>query len=284
MDDAESDFNTAVRQTVGPDCLLSASYDLHGNVSAAIVDQLDLITAYRTAPHEDAPQTRARAFELLLTCLRRGLRPAKAFIPIPVMLSGERTMTLVEPGKSVYTGIGNLIEGDAVMDSSLLVGFTWADESRSHAAALAFGLDEDAVWQAARQLAQAYWDARHDFDFGMPTGSVDECIDIALRSATSPVFISDSGDNVTAGAAGDVPYVLEQLLAKSVSKVVYASLADAAAVEACFAAGAGAVVDLSLGGKLDPVHGKPLRVKGARRQSPCCRWPRPASHPAGRCN
>ncbi len=262
MDDAESDFYSAVRQTVGPDCLLSASYDLHGNVSTAIVDQLDLITVYRTAPHQDAPQTRARAFELLLTCLRRRLRPAKAFIPIPVMLSGERTMTLVEPGKSVYAGIGNLIKGDAVMDASLLVGFTWADESRSHAAALAFGLDEDAVWQAARQLAQAYWDARHDFDFGMPTGSVDECIDIALRSATSPVFISDSGDNVTAGAAGDVPYVLEKLLAKSVSKVVYASLADAAAVEACFAAGAGAVVDLSLGGKLDPVHGRPLRVRG----------------------
>ena len=178
------------------------------------------------------------------------------------MLSGERTMTLVEPGKSVYAGIGNLIEGDAVMDASLLVGFTWADESRSHAAALAFGLDEDAVWRAARQLAQAYWDSRHDFDFGTATGSVADCIDTALRSAVSPVFISDSGDNVTAGAAGDVPYVLEKLLAKSVSKAVYASLADAAAVEACFAAGADAVVDLSLGGKLDPVHGRPLPVRG----------------------
>ena len=30
------------------DCLLSASYDLHGQVSKRIVDSLDAITAYRT--------------------------------------------------------------------------------------------------------------------------------------------------------------------------------------------------------------------------------------------
>ena len=203
MDDAEGDFIATVRDIVGPGCLLSASYDLHGNLSAAIMAQLDLVTAYRTAPHEDAFQTRARALALLMKCLREGLRPAKAFIPVPLLLSGERTMTLVEPGKSVYAGIAQVINGDAVLDASLLVGFTWADEPRSQASAVALGLDEDAVWRAARQLAQAFWDARHDFGFGVPTGSVDECIDIAARSALSPVFLSDAGDNVTAGAAGD---------------------------------------------------------------------------------
>ena len=261
LDDAECDFIAAVRNIVGPGCLLSASYDLHGNLSAAIMAQLDLVTAYRTAPHEDAFQTRARALALLMKCLRDGLRPARAFIPVPLLLSGERTMTLVEPGKSVYAGIAQVIDGDAVLDASLLVGFTWADEPRSQASAVALGLDEDAVWQAARQLAQAYWDARHDFGFGVPTGGVDECIDIAARSALSPVFLSDAGDNVTAGAAGDVPTVLEQLLAHRVPKTVFASLPDAAAVDICFAAAIGATVELSLGGKLDPIHGQPLSVR-----------------------
>ena len=260
VDDAEYDFISAARQIVGGDCLISASYDLHGNLSRAIVDQLDLLTAYRTAPHEDAPETRARAFDLLVKCLREGLRPAIAFIPIPVMLSGERTMTLVEPGKSVYGEIEQVIDGDRVMDASLLVGFTWADEPRSHAAALALGPDEAAVGSAARQLAQAYWDARHDFVFGVPTGSVDDCINMALRSTAATVFLSDSGDNVTGGAAGDVPYVLGRLLAHKVPKTLYASLADAAAVATCFLAGPGATVELSLGGKLDPLHGQPLSV------------------------
>ena len=68
---------------------------------------------------------------------------------------------------------------------------------------------------------------------------------------------------MTGGAAGDVPYVLERLLAHRVPKTLYAGLADAAAVEACYAAGVGARLSLSLGGKLDPVHGRPLSLTGA---------------------
>lgn len=262
IDDAEADFIGAVRAQVGPDPLISASYDLHGNLSAAIMDQLDLLTAYRTAPHEDGLETRARAFDLLVNCLRAATRPIKAFIPIPLLLSGERTMTIVEPGVSVYAEIAKVIDSEEVLDASLLVGFTWADQARSHASAVALGLDEQATWSAARVLAAAYWGARHDFNFGVPTGDTDDCIKMALESKASTVFLSDSGDNVTAGAAGDMPYVLGKLLSHRVPKTLVASLADAAAVNACFAAGPGESLALSLGGKLDPVHGKPLTVSG----------------------
>ena len=262
IDDAEADYIGAVRAVVGPDCPISVSYDLHGNLSAAIMDQLDLLTAYRTAPHEDAPATRQRAVSLLMRCLRENRRPTKAFIRIPLLLSGERTMTLVEPGKSVYAGIEVLIDGDKVLDASLLVGFTWVDQARSQAAAVALGWDEAATWAAARKLASAYWAARHDFRFGVPTGSVDDCIRMALESEKETVFLSDSGDNITAGAAGDCPYVLDRLLTNAVPKSLYAGLTDASAVEACFSAGQAAQLKLSLGGKLDPVHGQPLAVRG----------------------
>jgi len=263
LDDAEADFIGAARAVVGPDCPISASYDLHGNLSAAIMEQLDLISAYRTAPHEDALETRERALSLLLRCLRTGRRPHKAFIRIPLLLSGERSMTLIEPGRSVYAKIPQLINGDAVLDASLLVGFTWADQARSQAAAVALGWDEAATWSAARTLACAYWDARQDFDFGVPTGGVDDCISLALAAEESTVFLSDSGDNITAGAAGDNPYVLERMLAQSVPRSLVTGITDAAAVEACFEAGPGAQLSLSLGGKLDPVHGQPLAVSGS---------------------
>ena len=266
IDDAEADFISAVRSLVGPDPLISASYDLHGNLSAAIMEQLDLLTAYRTAPHEDSLETRSRAFDLLVNCLRAETRPLKAFIPIPLLLSGERTMTIVEPGRRVFAEIENVINGGGVIDASLLVGFTWADQARSHASAVALGLDEKATWSAARRLAAAYWDARHDFNFGVPTGNTDECIKMALESTASTVFLSDSGDNVTAGAAGDMTYVLGKLLSHRVPNSLFASLVDAAAVDACFAAGLGASLALSLGGKLDPVHCKPLPVSGVVRK------------------
>ena len=265
-DDAEADFIGAVRAQVGPDCPISASYDLHGNLSAAIMQRLDLISAYRTAPHEDALETRQRALSLLVHCLQTGRRPHKAFIRIPLLLSGERTETRVEPGRSVYAQIPELIDGDAVLDASLLVGFTWADQARSQAAAVALGWDEAATWSAARTLAQAYWDARYRFDFGVPTGSVDDCINMALAAAESTVFLSDSGDNITAGAAGDSPFTLERMLAHKVPPSLFAGITDAAAVAACYEAGVGARLQLSLGGKLDPVHAQPLAVSGVVRR------------------
>ena len=213
LEDAEGDFIAAARAVAGPDCAISASYDLHGNLSAAIMEQLDLITAYRTAPHDDALETRERALRLLLRCLRDGRLPHKAFIRIPLLLSGERTMTLIEPGRSIYAQIPRLIDDDAVLDASLLVGYTWADQARSQAAAVALGWDEAATWSAARALAGAYWDARHDFDFGVPVEEVDDCIRMALAAEASTVFLSDSGDNITAGAAGDCPCLLGRLLA-----------------------------------------------------------------------
>lgn len=40
MDDAEGDWIEAARAVVGPDCLVAASYDLHGNVTERIASTL----------------------------------------------------------------------------------------------------------------------------------------------------------------------------------------------------------------------------------------------------
>ena len=61
MQDAEADWYQAARKVVGPDCLISASYDLHGNISQPIIDTLDMLSAFRTAPahrprRDDAPR------------------------------------------------------------------------------------------------------------------------------------------------------------------------------------------------------------------------------------
>ena len=239
LDDAEADFFAAVRAAAGRDALLSASYDLHRNVSAPIVGELDFLTAYRTAPHTDMEETRERAVRLLVDCLREGIRPQCAFVSIPALFSGEQTMTTVEPGRSVYAGVAAQVRPPGVLDASLLVGYVWADQPRVGTSAVACGMEAAATRAAAATLAQAYWDARTSFTFPMPADSVDRCIERAMRATEIPVFISDAGDNVTAGAPGDVPYVLSRLLAHGVARAVVASLVDPAAVAACEAAGVG---------------------------------------------
>ena len=262
MEDAEGDFIAAARKIVGKNCLIAASYDLHGNVSPRVMQNVDILTAYRTAPHVDVPETLERAYALLHKCLMEGIKPHKAFIPVPILLSGEQTSTEWEPGTSLYQQIPQIIADYDLIDASILIGYVWADEPRSTACVTTFGMDQAKVDLAARHMAQKFWDARHLFRFGTTAASVDECIQIALDSTEHPIVISDSGDNPTAGGAGDTPFMVERMLALGVKDAVFASIADPEAVRICETAGVGAIVELSLGGKLDATHVKPLVIKG----------------------
>ncbi|HJZ50062.1 MAG TPA: M81 family metallopeptidase [Roseiflexaceae bacterium] len=268
MDDAEADLADAIRELVGADCLISAGMDLHGNVSARLVELVDIFTAYRLAPHDDVLQTREKACALLLDCLDRHIRPLRAWVRIPVILPGERTSTLVEPGKSVYASLEESDPTPGVLDASLWVGYVWADEPRSSASVVVTGTDPASARREAQKIARRYWGARKDFAFVAPAGSADWCIEQAIAWPGNGVVISDSGDNPTAGGVGDVPYFIGRLLAHPALAsgqitAIYASIPDAAAVRACFAAGIGNDVAVSLGGKLDRVHGQPLAVRGS---------------------
>ena len=267
MDDAEADLATAIRAVVGDACLISAGMDLHGNVSARLVEQVDVFTAYRLAPHDDALETRERACAHLIHCLDHGIRPLRAWVRIPVILPGERTSTLVEPGKSVYASLQESDPVPGVLDASLWVGYVWADEPRSSATVVVTGTDAETIRREAEKIARRYWNERDNFDFVVPAGSADWCIARAVELSGNAVVISDSGDNPTAGGVGDVPYFLGRLLAhprfgQRELTAIYASLPDLEAVTVCFAAGEGATVEVSLGGKLDAVHGEPLPVQG----------------------
>ncbi|MGP9837172.1 M81 family metallopeptidase [Arthrobacter sp. 179] len=275
MDDAEGDLAAAVRAELGDDTLISASMDLHGNVSRQLLDAVDLITCYRMAPHEDAWNTKARAVHNLLSRLRTeggadpvARRPYKAWVQVPVLLPGEKTSTRIEPARSIYRQVPEVEAGVGVLDASIWVGYAWADEPRCQAAVVVTGDDPRAIAEGTRKLASAYWDARADFAFVADALDLDACLDAALASgAPRPYVISDSGDNPTAGGAGDVSWTLGELLqrpelADGAVTLIHASIFDEQAVSQAVAAGVGAQVDLQVGANVDAGPAGPVNLKG----------------------
>lgn len=243
--DAEAQLLGRIREVVGPRCVVSASMDLHGNVSRELAHMCDLLTCYRTAPHVDVVETRVRACENLLEVLRRWrgegggrerkqFRPFKAWVPIPILLPGEQTSTRDEPARSIYAAVPGVEAAEGVLDASVWVGYAWADAPRDRAAVVVTGWDEDAVGRGAEQLARLFWDKREEFHFVAPTGSMAECLDTALErikdETKRPFFISDSGDNPTAGASGFNTWGLARVLEREEfkdpggPKVIYASV------------------------------------------------------------
>ncbi|WP_180899572.1 M81 family metallopeptidase [Martelella soudanensis] len=251
MDDAEADWISAARETVGEDCPIAVSYDLHGNVSQTIIDRIDIFAGYRTAPHIDVRETMVRAYSMLVKALEAGVRPGVIWAPVPVLLPGERTSTEDEPAASLYRGLPEIDAREGIWDANLMVGYVWADEPRATACAVVTATDWVAAEKAAAEIALSYWNARDDFSFGPVTGPLDEMLDIAEKADTKPVILADSGDNPTGGGVGDRADVLVALIERGFDDALIAGIADRPAVEECFAAGEGAVLDLFIGGTLD---------------------------------
>ncbi len=270
LDDPEGDFISRIREVIGKEVLVSTSMDLHGNVSWRLAQNTDLITCYRMAPHEDAMQTKKRAVENLLARLESGKgKPAyKAWIPIPILLPGEKTSTRIEPAKTIYQAVAPTAAQPGIVDAAIWVGYAWADEPRNHAVVMVTGDDQNKVKQAAEQLAKSFWNARSGFSFVAPTGTLKESLDKAIASNKHPYFISDSGDNPTAGGAGDVTWTLREILARPEFKtdngpsLIYASIPGPNLVKKAIAAGVGNQVDGEAGAQVDARFAPPVRLAG----------------------
>lgn len=253
--DAEGDLAARVRAIVGPGVLVSASMDPHGNVSRTLVDNVDLLTSHRMSPHEDWKLTMERAQRNLVRCLDEGIRPARAWVQVPVLLPGEKACTRDDPAKRLYGLLPDVEAAEGVIDAAIWIGYAWADEPRCQAAVVVSGTDTDLIHAQAARLARAWWDARAEFDFSTRATDSDTAIAEALDSPRRPFFISDSGDNPTAGGSNDVGYFLGRLLAEprlasGEATAIWASVVAPDAVAACAAAGVGAEVSCTVGGAL----------------------------------
>ena len=260
--DAEGRLIEAARDIVGRDKLTACSLDLHGKVTDRMAGNLNVATAYRTAPHIDAVETRRRAVDLLIRCLRDGIRPSTTRIGVPMAMPGDITNTNFQPMASVYQMLETVNREPEVIDASLLIGHCWTDRPYTMANALACGASPESCHEAAANVAGEFWKHRNEYHYGMPAGSMDECIARALQTEARPAFITDSGDNPTGGGVGDLVHALERLVANKVPDAVFASVPDPVALDAMAQAGIGGTISVSLGGKLDKIYGKPLDVTG----------------------
>ncbi len=270
LEDAEGDLIKRIREVIGTAVLVSTSMDLHGNVSERLAEHSDLITCYRMAPHEDALESKARAITNMLDRLENGKgKPKyKAWIPVPILLPGEKTSTRIEPGKSLYEKIPSVEKKEGVIDAAIWIGYAWADEPRNHAVVMVTGDDKEQVTTGAEKLANAFWDVRNEFEFVAPVAPLEESLKMALAHKEKPFIISDMGDNPTAGGAGDVTWTLQQLLAQAEFKsengpsLIYASIPGPELIEEALKVGIGGKVSANAGAQVDNRFAPPLKLEG----------------------
>lgn len=265
---AETVFVEQVRALVGPGVPVACTFDLHGNIPARMGEFGDILVGLKTAPHTDGAETAELAGRILLDTLRGKVRPVSCVLPIPILLPGEKAMTTAEPFRSLVEEARRLerdgVPGhkERILAATLFVGCAWTDSPDTGMAVVVTADGSRAAAHAAAiHLARTVWDARHDFAFGCEAAGLEEGVTRALDAPEPTVFLTDSGDNVTASAPGDLPLVLRHLVERKATSAIVAGLNDRAAVAKCFEAGEGSALRLPIGATIEKRHGPPLEAE-----------------------
>ncbi|MBP5211149.1 MAG: M81 family metallopeptidase [Bacteroidales bacterium] len=270
VDDPEGLLMEKIRGVIGDDCLTTTTMDLHGNPSLKVALYSDLITTFRKAPHDDSRESNRRGVANLIERLQSGKgRPAyKAWVSVPILVSGEWSSTREEPAKSLYAMVPQVEAMPGVVDAGIWIAYVWGDNPRNCGTVMVYGDDEDNVRTGAKILAQKFWDSRDEFCLEAPGYELDQCLDLALASNKKPFMISDMGDNPGGGGSGEVTWTLERLLKRqefyqpNSKRILYCSIPTNELVQKARKAGVGKKVKGYVGAMTDNTYAGPVLLEG----------------------
>ncbi len=257
--DGEGPLIARVREVVGSDVPIVAALDLHGNISALMVEAADVLVGFRTYPHVDMAETGYRAAHQLQRLLKGGPN-FKAFRQVDFLIPIAWQSTLGQPGGRLYDLAAETPPG--LHSSSLFMGFPAADFADCGPSVVAYGQTQRDADAAAARIADAVIAAAPEFQgrAAHPEPCVREAMALS-DGATRPVIIADTQDNPGAGGDSDTMGMLRALIACDAQNAAIGLITDPAAAAAAHQAGEGGEIALSLGGKSGIAGDAPLEAR-----------------------
>jgi len=257
--DLEGDLAAAVRELLG-DIPITASFDLHGNITQHMADQLNGIFACRHYPHVDLHERAADAVSAVKQMLDSGERGKCEVIRLPMLL--PTTTTYEGIGKDTLVQLLSLQEESGALNISWFHGFPYTDIPHigTYVVASFYPSQQQAARQAAQKFADQLWQTRDEFLARSLTA--DDAVKYAQSCDTYPVVIHETSDNCGGGAPGNGTHLLRSMLAEKLGAgACFSFLVDAHTAAQAHAAGVGAEIDIVLGGTTDTLHGEPIEAR-----------------------
>ena len=268
FEDGEGELLRRIR-AIDPQTPIAVSLDMHANLYDAIIDNATVVAGYRTYPHVDTYETAKRAGEILLRAIRGEAKPVMAWGNVPMLPHVMRQGSDDHPNRELQERCGAMAS-EGALAASLFTGFPHADITNAGLSAVVVtDGDRDLAERLRDELLDRAWVEREAFVYQI------EPLDKALARAKAmpvpaagegPIILLDHYDNCASGGTMDTTVVLAAILREGLENVAAFAIYDPEAVEQAIAAGIGAEVTLSVGGKMAmpqiPGRSLPLGITG----------------------
>lgn len=264
MDDVEGAQLALCRQIVGPDVPLVLSLDHHANITQQMVALSTAIVGHRHQPHIQLDTGRV-AGALLARMLKKEIRPVMAWRKLRLITHQEQYLTSRGPMK-IWFDQARAMEADPrVLHVGNYPMQPWLDVAEGGwATVVVTDGDRALAERLADESADLAWSMRAEF-MKMDSIPVDDAIRQADAAPCGVVVLSDTGDTVFGGAAGDSNLILESILRLRIQSRALMPLIEPKTVAKLVAAGVGAQVTLPVGGTTSGFF-QPLTVTGRVRK------------------
>jgi len=207
-----------IKKLVSEKCLFAISLDAHANITDELSDYADIVSGFKTVPHVDQAECQLRAARALVYCLERGIKPVTHTVRVPFLLKNDTLQTAYEPLKSLVEETVKLEESEDILCANLFLGHCWIDAPNTSASTVVTALDKECAERVAKELANKLWATRRDYKFLIEAEPPEESVRRAVEGNDERIFLTDSGDNTTAGAEGDRTDLLRLFLKSGITK------------------------------------------------------------------
>ncbi len=264
VDDVEGAQLAICRAVLGQDVPIVVSLDHHANVTQQMVALSTAIAGHRTQPH-DPYDTGRIVGELLVRILRGEIRPVMAWRKLRMITHQEQFLTAAGPMKTWFDQARAMENDPRVLHVAPFPMQPWLDVAEGGWATLVVtDNDQKLAEQLAEESAALAWSMREDF-MVREAISIDDAVRMADSANEGVVVLSDTGDTVFGGTAGDSNLILESILRLGITSRALMPLIEPQTVARLVAAGEGAEVTLPVGGSVTGFF-RPLTITGRVRR------------------
>ncbi|GAB4527691.1 MAG: M81 family metallopeptidase [Anaerolineae bacterium] len=260
--DCEGDMLRRVREIVGPGVPIGATLDPHCHLTDDMLNNADVLIAYKEYPHTDIADRTDEVFEIIAGMLAGTHHPTTHVFDCRMIGVYHTTR---DPMRQYVDDMMALERADAdVLSISVAHCFPWGDvpDMGTKVWVITNNQPEKAA-ALAREWGERLYSLRHALI--PPVAHVTEALDqvsaILATQPDKPVVLADATDNTGGGAPGDSTFILQAMLQRGFEGVALSSIYDPVAVKLAFEAGIGATLDMRIGGKMGPFSGQPLDLR-----------------------
>lgn len=253
-----------------PDIPIFCSLDMHTTMSRRMHSNCDGFVGFKTAPHIDCFETGEHAAKMTIDTLENKAKAKSAWVKVPILIAGEQSVTSVQPMVELIKELRECEKKEGIMAASYLMGFPWADsEDSSVGVYIVANGNLKLAHQEAIRLADLIWSNKDKFCFHTETYDEKTALDVsfkAISEGNKPIYISDSGDNPTAGASSDgtdfLKLIMDDNRTEDLNKpIIYGGIFDPVATKECQGR-IGEEITLTFGGRFNHATSNPITTTG----------------------